>query len=109
MRLKAVPDFSNLKPEDLGRYLTLFAQNLTRVINGNLNISENHQGKVIECEFQSTNTDHSFQHNLNYVPEHYIIIKRSKAMYVWDGDDEFTDNTIVLQSNNTGTAKILVF
>lgn len=109
MKIKTAQSLTNCDTvESLNRYVSVTANSIIDVVNGNLS-TENIVKTVASVEFTATNTDTVVKHGLNNVPTGYIVIGSTVAMTVYNGTKDFTDDSITIKSTATGTATILIF
>jgi hypothetical protein len=83
--------------------------NLRNTINGNLDFDTNFRSQFVSVEFAATNTDTEINHSLGKRPRGYIIINSNEPMNVYDGNEAFQINKLVLRSDATGGANLLIF
>lgn len=109
MKLSATPDVSNVTDDDLRRFLTAFNNQVTQVMNGNIEFNDNTKSQKISVTFPTANAEVLISHGLARVPNGYILVGASVAMSLYDGDSSNTDKVLYLKSNAAGTAQIMVF
>ncbi len=110
MRLKRPNDFTGLGTlELLKNWLTQFAQEAQKAINGRLTLHENTDPSLVTAVFTAANTEQSFNHLLGQVPQGYIVVYKSASMTVYDGTTQPTADRIYLKSSALGTARVWVF
>ena len=107
--ITASSNFTNVKPEELAKYVDLFGQDVTTTINGQLDFATNFNAKEITVVFASSNTDTATGHTLGRIPVRYIVTSATTAMSVYNGATASTSSTIYLKSSATGTATILIY
>lgn len=107
--ITASADFTRVQDHDLERFLEIFADDVKRVVNGNLDFQTNFRAKLISVVFTSANTNTTVFHGLGQAPTGYIVSKLSAPMTVYDGTLESNKTTITLRSSAAGTALLLIF
>ena len=109
MKLKTTQDLTNCSElKDLTRFVSVTINDIVNVINSNLS-SENFVKTITSVTFTATNTDTVVDHGLKNIPIGYYVIGSDAAMKVYNGTKAFTDETITLKSDATGTATVLIF
>ncbi len=107
--IQANNNFANLKGEELARFVEVWAQEVSRVVNGKLDFQTNFNCKFVSITFSSANTDTSINHGLGRVPAGYIVTSLTAALVPYDGTVPSTDSTLTLRASATGTAGLLIY
>lgn len=108
-KVTASTDFDRVPEEDVPRYVSIFCEQVSNILNRNVSFQDNLNGVLVSCSFGSANTDGNFTHNLQRVPTGYINCGSSVAMIVYTGSVAATTGTITLSSSAIGTALVFVF
>jgi len=111
-QIQAATNIQNVSEKglpDVARFVELFAQDVVRVVNGQLDFATNFSAKTIVVTFSNPNVDVIAGHGLGRVPTGYIIAGLSTAMIVYTGSTPWSKSTITLRSNAAGTASVLVY
>ena len=108
-KIQASTGIAQVKPEEVQRFVDLFCQDVTRVVNGNLDFATNFNAKALSVNFSAANTDVAVAHGLGRVVVGYVQTGASAAMSLYDGSKASTSSTLYLRSSATGTARILVY
>lgn len=109
MRITAATNFQNVAPTDLARFVQIFCDNVSKVVNGKLTFSENVDCAIVKATFGSANANVTLNHTLNRAPIGYIPISLSAAMTIFSGSVSASSTTLTLQSNLAGSATLLIF
>ncbi len=107
--ITASTDMSNVKPEELAKFVDLFFQAVADTVNGKLDFQTNLNCKLINITFTAANTDASAGHGLGRVPSGYIITSSSVATSVYSGSAASTASNIILRANVPATVGLLVY
>ncbi len=102
-------DMTQVKPEELPKFVDLFFQDVVKVVNGDLDFQTNFNCKLISVTFGSANTDVSVGHGLGRVPAGYIVTGASAATSVYNGLTGNTNSNIVLRASAPATVGLLVY
>lgn len=110
-RLTASTDFDRVAEKDRLRFITLFCQQVTTVINGGLDFATNFNAKIVSVAFTQSDTDTLVVHNLNRPVVGYIPIRQTVALSVYNGSGQISDTSfsMTLRSSAIGTVDILIF
>lgn len=108
-KLSASYEFQACPTADLPRFLTLFGEQVARILNNGLDFETNFNSKLVSLTFSSANVDTSVAHGLGRVPSGYIIIGLSADLTVYDGIGTNTTTNLFLRASATGTARLLVY
>lgn len=98
-----------VKPEELGRFSEIFAEDVVRVVNGQLDFATNFTAKTISVTFSTPSVDVSVSHGLGRVPIGYIIVSLSAPLVVYTGIGAWSTGTITLRASAAGIATLLVY
>lgn len=109
MKITVATDLSNIKDEDITRFVSQFTSQTADIINGNISFADNFKAQTLSVTFSSANTDVQVSHGLKKVPTGYIIVGASSAMSVYDGSSSNTADLFYVRSSATGTARILIY
>lgn len=110
MKIKASPQTSNLDDSDeFRRYVSIFLQEATAVINGHISFADNMDGNSISVVFPSANSQVAIEHRLGRVPDGYVVTKKSAGVSVYDGSSNNTSSTIFLKSTGAATVTLFIF
>ena len=112
MRIQAATGFDKVlasKPEEVARFVEIFAGDCVNVVNGNLEFGANIKSASVRVTFTAANTDTVINHALGKPPSGYLIAGLSTNLIVYDGSMPSTKNTITLKSSAIGTATLLLF
>lgn len=108
--IRASDQIENIREDkEKFRYIQLYLQDNTNQVNGGLEILKNLRQSVVSATFTSANTDTTFNHSLNSVPNGFIVIWLSAAMTVYNGSINASNTQITLRSSAVGTAQVLLF
>ncbi len=108
-KIQASTDMSNVKPEELAKFVDLFFQDVDRVVNGDLDFQTNFNCQILSITFSAVNTDTTLFHNLKRVPAGYIVISASAATSVYNGSMGNTSSSLFLRASSAATVGLLVF
>lgn len=108
-KIQASPNMSQVKPEELQRFLDIFCNSVTDTVNGKLDFATNFNCKLINMIFTAALTNTTALHGLGRVPAGYIITGLSAQMILSDGTSQSTASALILQSSAAGTARLLVY
>lgn len=110
MKIKSVLSLSNLKTlEDLVRYVSQFADAVSLVVNGRIEIQDNLFVSSVTADFTAPNTTVGVAHDLGRVPVGYLVTGLGSALIVFDGTTTNTNSTLYVQASATGSARLLVY
>lgn len=110
MKVNSVQDISNVQDfEQLRRFSARLFKQISEILNGEVNFTDNFRASIAEVEFTAANTEQRITHGLGKAPIGYIAIGKSANMNLYDGETDTTQTEIYIQSSATGTAKILIF
>lgn len=107
-KITASTDFDRIPRDQVPRYLSMFAEQVTQALNGNLDAT-NFNAKLVSVPFGAANTDTAVIHGLSRVPTAYVINGTTAAMSIYDGLTPSTSSVIYLRSSAPGTARILIY
>ena len=108
-KITASTDLDKVKPEDLPRYLTLFAQDVAKQLSNSLDFATNFNGKEISVTFTAANTEVATAHTLGRAPSKYVVTSASTALSVYSGATSNSSDTIYLKSSAIGVATLLIY
>lgn len=109
MKISASSDIDKLKAEEVQKYVALYLDQVTNLVNGNLSFADNFNAKLLTVTFSAANTDVASIHGLGRVPSGYFLVGSTAAMSIYDGASANTSSLLYLRSNATGTARLVVF
>ena len=110
MKIDFTSSFNNVPTfEDLRRYTTLFARNVTAAINGRLSFSDNFAGQFLEATFSGAGVDLTLTHGLNREPEGYLVTRNSSGIVIYDGSIENTTTQVTLRATGAGSVTLFIF
>lgn len=107
--IKASANFEKVKDEELARFVEIYCDDVTAVVNGGLDFQTNFNAKIVSAVFSSANTTVGVSHGLGRVPSGYIVVGLSAAMTVFNGSGSNTTSVIYLQASAAGSASLLIF
>jgi hypothetical protein len=111
MKIQAATNFQNVsekKPEDVPRFVDIFAQDVVQVVNGNIEPVSNIRCAFVPINFSEANTDVTVSHGLNKVPSACLPASLSTNMIIYSGSTANTANQITLKSSAVGSAVVLL-
>ena len=109
-KITASSDFDRVPVEDVPRYVSIFCEQVSQIINKGLNFQDNFGMQIISAVFGSANADGSYSINIGKQATGYIVIGTTVAMSVYDGTSwNSSQSQITLRSSAIGTARLLVF
>lgn len=106
-RINSTNFFGNIKSfGELLRFLTGYTDELTSIVNGNLEFGLNIKAFMINSEFNTV--EKTFNHTLGRVPIGFLVIGNNTNTAIYDGPTKKTATTISLKAGGSCTATILV-
>ncbi len=105
----ASTNITQVKPEDVPRYVDLALQDVVRVINGDLDFQTNINCKIIRVTFSAADTDQVIAHGLNRPPSGYIVAGSSVATNVYDGTSPVNATTIMLKASVAADVNLMFY
>lgn len=103
-------NYSNLSTlDDLKRFLSVFLDNLTPIVNGNIEFDLNIKTKTVTANFLTANTELEVTHNLGRVPVGYLLAQSNVSTTLFNGVSTNTDSKIYLKSSAIANTTIIVF
>lgn len=102
-------DMTQVKPEELAKFVDLFFQQVADTINGNIDFQTNFNCKLINITFGAANVDVSAGHGLGRTPSGYIVTGASAATSVYNGSVANSSSNIVLRASAPATVGLLVY
>ncbi len=106
--ITASTDMTQVKPEELAKFIDLFFQDVVDTVNGKLDFTTNFNAKLISASFGAADTLTQVQHSLGRVPSGYIVTSASAHTQVYTGG-AFTTTTMGLMASTPATVGLLVF
>lgn len=103
-QLQSVENF-----EQLRRFVTIYLTELTRLINGNLNFGENILNSPAVVTFPAAGQDVVVPHKLGFIPNGYLVSKRSDNFVIYDGAQANTNEVLYVRASAAGTASLIIF
>ena len=107
MKLRESAYIEGLEESAFRTYLGRFLERTREIINGRISVDDNLDASIVTFKFLVANSPFTVRHNLNRVPNGYVIIGKSADMNVYDGIGNASSTKISLRSSAVGTAKIL--
>ncbi len=108
MKITATSNLQQVKEEELARYTDIFCQDVTQVVNGQLDFS-NFNAKSVSVTFLSANSTVAVNHGLSRIPLGYLVQSLTANMVIFNGTSGNTTSILYLQSSAAGTASLLVY
>lgn len=108
-KVTASYDFDRLPEDEVVRYLSIWAEQVSRVINGDIGIADNLKVAIKEVTFTAANTDTAIQTGLNYIANYYIQLNSTVDALVYNGSRDNQVGVLYLKTTQAGTATILIF
>ncbi len=109
-KVTASTDVSQVKPDELAKFVDICLEDIVLQINGKLDFDTNFNAKEITVNFAVANTDTTTAHGLGRVPSRYIVTSSTTALSaVYNGTSANTSSTITLRSSAVGIATILIY
>lgn len=96
-KITASTDFSQVKPEDLARYVEMFCKDVTERVNGNLDFATNFSAQEVSVSFSQINADTVVSHTLGRAAQSYLITSKSAACDIYNGSAA-SQNSLILKS-----------
>jgi len=111
MKLPSTQGIGNQSDDEgLKRQLQIFASNIESILNSGITFKDNIRCQIIEVLFDVSNTDKQINHQLNYVPTGYYVVRKSAVIDIYDGaSNVFQKTYVTLRSSATGTVSVLIF
>lgn len=109
MKLTAAADVSNVKGDDVQRFVTAFQTQVQDAVNGNLTFGENIKAQIVSVDFTAANAQTQVSHTLGKVPGGYFLVGASAAMSLYNGTSANTTELLYIRSTAVGQASVLVF
>lgn len=106
-KITAAPDVSNVKADELQRFVSIWIKNAHDIINGGLDLG-NFRAQTLSVTFTAANTDTTVSHNLGRVPVGYLVTSSNAAIVVYDGSVTNTESALYLRASGTGTVQVVV-
>lgn len=110
--IKTQTNFTNIADAkdspDFARFLSVFAQEVESIVNGNISFGENIKCDIISCVFGVADTNTNFGHKLGRIPLGYIPIASTSSARLYNGTVPNTKDTIYLRSSSAGTMTVVV-
>ncbi len=107
--ITASTDITNVKPEELPKFVDLFFQEVVQAINGGLDFQTNFNCQLLSITIGVANADTTLAHNLKRVPSGYIVTSASAPTSVYAGSIANTSSSITLRADRAATVGLLVF
>ncbi len=110
-KLSISNNFSSVKSwEDLRRFASAWAADVTNQLTGKLTFGDNMQGVFIDVSFPNAAVSVPFTHNLGYVPNGFFVTQLDSAAVIYDGPESNTATIIFLKCTQANaSAKVRVF
>lgn len=108
-KITSSTDFTTIKPEDLPKHLSFFADEVVNKVNGGLDFATNINCKLISITFSAGATNTSIAHGLNRLPVGYLVYGQTANITVYDGSTANTTTTLTLRSSAAGAVRLIVF
>lgn len=110
MKIKASGSLSNVEAiADIKKFVSIFQDQVITAINGNISFSDNVFAKLVNFTFPGANKTIGVAHGLGNLPAGYFLVGSNAALSLFDGDQKNTIDTLFLQSNAAGVARVMVF
>ncbi len=107
--IQASTDMTQVKPEELAKFIDLFCQDVAETINGKLDFTTNFNCKLLSITFGAAATDTGVVHGLGRVPIGYIVTSASAATSVYSGSVSSSSTSLVLRASAAATVGLIVF
>ncbi len=108
-KITASAELESVKAEELPKFATLFAQDVTQLLNGRLGFADNFDAKIVSQTFSSANTNALVAHGLGRVATNYIVLSKDVACDIYSGSGS-TSGAIGLKSTVApATVSLLIF
>lgn len=108
-KITASSDIQQLSPDEVPRFIDVFAQDVTETINGKLDFATNFNAVTVTLTFPTANANTTFSHSLGRVPVGYAQVGQSTALVVYDGIVANTGSVLNLRTSAAGTVKLLIY
>ena len=96
--------------EDLRRFVQIWLDNATDVVNGKLEFGGVNIIQVtVDYSFAAANTSYAVSHNLGRVPTGYIQAGSNVAVSIYDGTGTNTDKIINLKASAIASVKLFIY
>ncbi len=105
----AIPNFTDVKPDQLARFVSIFAQSVLNVVNGKMDFASNFNCVLVTVNITAANLDVAVTHGLGHAAIGYITYWSTCANVVYNGVAPWTNQAIFVQSASVGQAKMIVF
>jgi hypothetical protein len=102
-------DFDRVPEKEVPRYVNIYCDQLTSIVNGGISFRDNMDGFLTSVVFSNSGTDATITHNLGRVPFGYLTCGTTVAMIIYDGTVAANATTITLQASAAGTARLFIF
>lgn len=110
MKITANRDIASVgEISQVARFTTLFIENATNVINGNIEFGDNIKSQKVSVVFSTANVEVQVSHGLGRVAQGYFLVGSTVAMSLYDGTTSNTAVNLYLKSSVAGTAQVMVF
>lgn len=115
-QITASTSIDQVKKDEMGRFVDLFAQDTTRVVNdllhavnGRLDFENNFGAKIVNVVFTDADTETAVAHGIGRPPRGYIVTSLGAATTVYNSGTPWTANTIYLSATIATSADLLIF
>lgn len=109
MKITNSSDLSNIKQEDIPRFLSAVLTQISAILNAGATFQDNFNAQIQSVVFPTANSEVPLRHSLGRVPSGYLPLTLSAAMILYNGSTGNSDSAIYLKSSAIGTATVLVF
>lgn len=97
--IQASSGIAQVLPEEVPRFVDLFCQDVTNVVNGNLDFQTNFNCKIVAVTFSSANIDTPVVHNLGRVSTTFLVTSKNVSADIYNGTNSGTTTTMYLRSS----------
>lgn len=108
-KITASADIQQVKPEEVQKYVDLFCQDVTEVVNGKLDFVNNFASKVITASFTQANTDTVVTHNLGRATSNFLVASKSASCDIYNGSSQSTNSFKLKSTVVPVTVTLVVF
>jgi hypothetical protein len=97
-------------PDFVRDTLVSFIEQVAFILNGNVDVLDNLKIDLVEAQFNfPPGAEADIRHKLGRKARGYIVVRASRALFLFDGATDWNDKSIFLKATSFGNVTLLVF
>lgn len=109
-KVKSASDLGSLPTfEALRRWVSVYLQELSQIINGSLEFGVNIKGAFFDVSFEAANTEVRIAHGFGRIPQGYFVTNLNADVVIYNNGTLWDTTYVYLKSSGVADATLFIF